>query len=113
MKTSLLNSYYELESGVYVFYEYSEGVTVRRFVCSRVAVAYDSHTLEFGKLGKAEDIMHWAAERRTALRELGERDRASRLVVALLPSDHPIVELNRLEADSYYLTTFLQKAGII
>lgn len=113
MREDLLDALFIVEAGTFVFYEYVEGERLRRWSAPRVAIAYNTDTLEYYRLGPPEPLMFWAAEQARRLRSEGRFREATSIGVALLPRDIAPRELNTLQHDSGYLTIFLQKVGLI
>lgn len=108
-----LTSYYALEGGIYAFYEIVNEVPVCKWRGNRVAVAFDSQHLTFYQVGRPEEVMAWATERRRELRQSADNYAADHLAVAFCPTQHDPAELNRLLANPGYVVTFLRKAGLV
>ncbi len=113
MDKTPLESYYVVESGKYVLYEFNVGNPKKVCISNRLAISYDSRSLEFRLMGEPSYVMMWAAMERTRLRANDQPKDAECLFVAFLPPGHEVRELNMLMKEPSYITTFLQKAGLI
>lgn len=105
----MIEAFFELEGGKFAYYEYINGLPFRRWIAPRLAVAYDSESLDFYRLSYLEELMEWASSQRTHL----TAEFAKRLAVSALPTDVRIQELNRLLEDHSYCTLFLTKFGVV
>lgn len=113
VRVDLMPAHYVIEHGLYALYSYDAGIKKCEFRCRRVALAFDSEVLKYYRLGEPEAIMKWAANFKAELRERSEPRTAENVAVALLPSNHNVIELNKLLDNPDYVVIFLQKAGMI
>lgn len=104
-----MERYFEFEGGNFVFYQFNPESPQALWSAKRVGIAYDEESLSFYRFGGMEELMKWAGSQRTHL----DAEFARRLVVAPLPSDTRVQELNRLLLEPSYSPLFLTKMGLV
>lgn len=80
---------------------------------TRLALAYDTEKILFGRFGPPDELMQWASRRRQELRDEGLTEEAHALGVVLLPMDVAVRELNAVLENPGKLMCFLQKMRIV
>lgn len=107
------HAFFTYENRQYSFWEFEEGRNQFRYVTPSLAVAFDGDTLQFMRLGPVSEVLEWGRLERLRLESEGYLRDARNLTSYMIHREHRLEELNKLAADSDYLTVFLQKSGVI
>jgi hypothetical protein len=104
---------FEFVGGRYVYSSYESNDTHLDYHTTRLALAYDTEKISFGRFGPPDEVMQWASRRRQELRDAGFAEEARALGVVMLPRDVTVRELNTVLENPEKLMCFLQKVGIV